>query len=71
MATETRINERMLNEVEAAEMLGLRPGTLNVWRSTRRVNIPFVKIGRAVRYRMSDLHDFIAKRTVNADVHRE
>ena len=46
-------------EKQAAEYLGTTPGTLSVWRCTRQVKIPFIKIGKAVRYKQSDLDAFI------------
>lgn len=45
----------LLDEQEAAELLDTAPGTLSVWRSTGRYNLPFLKIGRKVRYRRTDL----------------
>lgn len=47
----------------AAEYLGLRPSTLEIWRSTGRYDLPFEKIGRSVRYRRSSLDRFLAGRT--------
>ena len=44
----------------AADFLGTTYGTLAGWRSTRVVEIPFVKLGKAVRYRQSDLDAFVA-----------
>lgn len=54
----------MLNEVETAEFLGMAKQTLAVWRCTGRYGLPFVKVGRSVRYRLSDLEKFLASRTV-------
>ena len=45
----------LLNEQEAAQILDTAPGTLSVWRSTGRYNLPFLKVGRSVRYRRADL----------------
>jgi excisionase family DNA binding protein len=45
----------LLNEQEAAQELNIAPGTLSVWRSTGRYNLPFIKVGRSVKYRRSDL----------------
>ena len=45
----------LLNEQEAAHVLDTAPGTLSVWRSTGRYNLPFLKVGRSVRYRRADL----------------
>ncbi|TVT61104.1 MAG: helix-turn-helix domain-containing protein [Azoarcus sp. PHD] len=53
----------LLDDKEAAKILDLSPGTLSVWRSTGRYNLPFLKIGRKVRYRRSDLVAWMEKRT--------
>ncbi len=50
----------LLTELQVAQILNLKPGTLSVWRCTRRVDLPFVKLGRAVRYRRADVEAFIA-----------
>lgn len=55
---------KLLTSEEASEMLGLQPNTLNVWRATNRYHLPFVKVGRLVRYRLSDINDFIENRLV-------
>jgi len=49
-------NDELMNEIGAANYLKLKNHkTMAVWRSTKKVNIPYVKIGRNVRYRKSDL----------------
>jgi len=53
----------LLDETQAAQALGSARGTLSVWRSTGRWNLPFVKVGRSVRYRVGDLLDFLERRT--------
>lgn len=53
----------LLTENEAAAFLDTTAGTLQVWRSTGRYGIPFVKIGRSVRYKRADLEAWIASRT--------
>ena len=53
----------LLSEHEAAELLTCSPGTLSVWRSTGRYNLPFLKVGRMVRYRRSDLLAWLENRT--------
>ena len=53
----------LLNENEAAAFLDTTIGTLQVWRSTGRYGIPFVKIGRSVRYKLADLEAWIESRT--------
>ena len=56
--------DRILNEDQAAEFLGVKPQTLSVWRCTKRVQIPYVKIGRSVKYRMSALEAYLEANTV-------
>lgn len=53
----------LLDEKQAASVLNVKPGTLSVWRSTGRYSIPFVKVGRSVRYRLSDLNAWLESRT--------
>ncbi len=56
----------LLPPAQAAEYLGIKVGTLEVWRSTGRYGLPYVKVGRNVRYRQSALKAFAAARTVAA-----
>ena len=53
----------LLDEKQAAAKLDVTPGTLSVWRSTGRYSLPFVKVGRKVRYRRIDLDVWLVKRT--------
>ncbi len=53
----------LVDEQKAARFLGNKPGTLAVWRSTGRYNLPFIKVGRSVRYRRADLEAWLEKRT--------
>jgi len=65
MATFTT-SDRLLTDKEAATFLGLKPNTLATWRCSSRYGLPFVKVGKAVRYRMADLEKWLAARTVGA-----
>ena len=56
------LNE-LLDEKQAAALLHVTPGTLAVWRSTGRYSLRFVKVGRNVRYRLSDLNAWLESRT--------
>ena len=57
--------DERLNRKEAAAYIGLdNPNTLAVWASTGRYGLPFIKIGRKVFYRRSDLDAFLEKQTV-------
>jgi excisionase family DNA binding protein len=53
----------MLTTEQAADYLGVKPETLGVWRCRRRYSIPYVKVGRNVRYRKADLDRFLRSRT--------
>lgn len=52
---------------EAAEVLGVKSNTLDVWRCRKRYALPYIKIGKKIRYKMSDLLGFIESRTFNND----
>lgn len=52
---------------EAADYLGVKARTLDVWASTRRYNLKYIKVGRLAKYRKEDLDDFLARRTVNIE----
>lgn len=49
----------LLSRRDAADFLGVTEQTLAVWKCTQRYNLPFVKIGRLVKYKRSDLEAFI------------
>ena len=53
----------LLSPDQAAATIDVTSGTLSVWRSTGRYGIPFIKIGRKVRYRKSDLLAWLESRT--------
>ena len=53
----------LLTPAQAAKALTVTSGTLSVWRSTGRYNLPYVKVGRWVRYRWADVLSFIESRT--------
>ena len=56
----------MLTEKAAAVYLGLKNhNTLAVWRTTKRYDLAYVKVGRLVRYRKEDLDAFLERRKVN------
>ena len=53
-------SEPLLSPTAVAELLGVKPQTLAAWRCTKRYEIPFVKLGRQIRYRRADVDAFIA-----------
>ena len=55
----------MLTDTEGAStLLAIPTATLIKWRSTGEVRIPYVRIGRQIKYRTKDLKAFIETSTV-------
>ncbi len=53
-----------LTRPEAAQYLGVSVNTLESWACYGRYDLPFVRIGRRVFYRRTDLDRFIDRRTI-------
>jgi predicted DNA-binding transcriptional regulator AlpA len=66
MNARTALIDPLLTEAQVAEILDVKPTTLQVWRVTKRYPLAHVKVGRNVRYRRSAVEAFIACRTVAA-----
>ena len=65
MHTDTLQNPTPLLDIDqAAKYLGVAAGTLDLWRSTGRYSLPFIKVGRVVRYTKAGLDQWIASRTL-------
>ena len=56
----------LLTTEQAAAYLGVKPRSLEVWRCVGRYDLPYIKVGRLVRYRRSDLDAFL-ERNVRVD----
>lgn len=54
---------RLLTPEEAAAIIGVKVTTLGVWRATQRYDLKYVKAGHLVKYRESDIADFLESRT--------
>jgi excisionase family DNA binding protein len=53
--------EKLLNPLQLAEILNVRPGTIYSWLS-RGVDIPHVKIAGTVRFREKAIQDWLLKK---------
>ncbi len=60
--------ETLLTTEETATLLGVKPPTLIAWRFYRKPGPRFIRMGRIVRYRYSDVLDFIEKSCVKSEV---
>ena len=49
----------LLTEDETAALLKIQPATLATWRVRGHPHLPFVRVGRCVRYRRQDITAFI------------
>lgn len=61
----TSVKPRLLTTNEAAAFLHVSPGTLTVWRCVARYRLPYLKIGKNVRYSEQDLLDWMESRKVH------
>jgi predicted DNA-binding transcriptional regulator AlpA len=59
----THTEPHLINEEAAAALLGVKPGTLSIWRCTGRYNLPYIKIGAKVRYQKNELLEWMSSRT--------
>jgi excisionase family DNA binding protein len=64
-----RRQSKLMDTEDAAQYIGVTTRTLEVWRCTRRYCIPYLKVGRCVRYRQSELDAWLDSCAVggNAD----
>lgn len=66
-----KVISALLNEDEAAALLGVSVSFLQNDRVTRRHDIPYFKIGRCVRYRQSKLEEWLDSRVVGGKAEQE
>ena len=64
MTLKDKPKERLLRARDVAERLGIHEGTVRIWVSQGRMPIPVVRLGRAVRFRDSDLTHLLEEKTV-------
>ena len=56
---ENGVNINLLNEHQVAKILNISVRTLQKWRHESKKNLPYVKIGKLVRYRIEDIQKYI------------
>lgn len=57
-----QITERLLTTKEVGRLLQVSTSTLCKWRVSKREVLPFLKLGRAVRYRVSEVEAYLKTR---------
>lgn len=53
-------NENLMNVKQVSALLGVNTFTIYAW--TRRKYMPFVKLGRVIRFRLSDIQKWLSDR---------
>lgn len=53
----------LLTRADAAEFLGVKKSTLDCWGYTGRYGLPFIRVGKLVKYRRADLERWLESRT--------
>ncbi len=54
----------LLGPAEVAQLLDVKVQTLSVWRCVGRHSLPYVKVGRLIRYRRQDVDAWLTGRTM-------
>jgi excisionase family DNA binding protein len=62
MMSNNSVGKRLLNVAEAAGYLGLKVGTL--YKKARLRELPYVKVGRALRFDVQALERFVEQHTI-------
>lgn len=57
----------LLNSKQTSALLNIPEATLNIWRTRGGVNLSYVKVGKAVRYRVSAIREFLNANTIGAE----
>jgi excisionase family DNA binding protein len=53
----------LLNREQTAELIGVAASTLDQWRCYRRHGLPFIRVGRLIRYKRSQIEAWLKSRT--------
>ena len=60
----TTHQEKLLTAGQVAEILGIKEATLAQKRWRGEHSLPYIKLGRVIRYKLSDVQLYIEQRTV-------
>ncbi len=61
-------NDKLLSATQTANILGLKVTTLaqKRWRGDK--SLPWVKLGKSIRYKLSDINNYIQRCSINEKV---
>ena len=62
------VSSPLLSRKQAAEFLGVGEQTLAAWATLGRYRLPFIKVGRLAKYRLTDLEKFLEAHTVDGGI---
>jgi excisionase family DNA binding protein len=67
--TFTHINSvpALLTREQAAKYLGVSVSALAAWACNKRYDLPMIRVGRLVKYRIQDLDNFISRNTIGGE----
>jgi excisionase family DNA binding protein len=57
--------DKLMTPAETAEYLGIPVETLTQWRCKKRESLPYLKIGRHVRYKPEDVREWCNTKRVS------
>ena len=58
--------QNLISAEQAADYLGVSTRTLANWRCRSWPNVPYIKLGRSIKYRPTDLDTYIKKHSHNS-----
>jgi predicted DNA-binding transcriptional regulator AlpA len=64
MTVRDELPERLIDDRELAKRWGWSPDTPTTLRARQKMPIPFIQLGRRVRYRLSDVIAYETRQTV-------
>jgi Helix-turn-helix domain len=59
---ELKFDDPLLTPAETARRLGVAVDSLSIWRCTEAISLPYIKVGRLVRYFRSDVENYLQSR---------
>lgn len=67
MLAQSQQTDTLLTDADVSARIGVTTTTLATWRSTGRYSLPFIKVGRSVRYSERDVMNWLEQRRVEGE----